>query len=232
MTSHNALSQGGFDSGRDLPVYPKSARGFTLVEMIMVMAVLAVVAGLVVINAAGVGENAERTVASASLCAVRDALCGCPGEPGYLGDMKSAPDFNPAYLRLHCLLSTNFTGYRPFDPQTARGWRGPYVRTAGAVRNTNAGRGGLFPAAGERRWTGDATFRDRGFYAADGAALYGTPGEAAVADPWGNPIVLQIPAAGLVRARLVSAGPDGTLNTRLDDAASERGDDLVLFLSP
>jgi prepilin-type N-terminal cleavage/methylation domain-containing protein len=209
-------------------------QGFTLIELVVVVAILAVVAGLVIMNVAGVNEHAEKTVAAASLHAVREALCGGPSGPGYLNDMKHEPDFDPAVLRIHDLLSTNFPGHRAFDPLTVRGWRGPYVRTEGAVRNTNADRGGLFPAADERRWSGDTTFQARGFYAADGGALYGSAGDLAVADPWGNPIVLQIPQTNLLYARVLSAGSDGVLDTPPDvpvPDADSRGDDLLLFLN-
>jgi hypothetical protein len=74
-------------------------------------------------------------------------------------------------------------------------------------------------------------------------------GDLAVADPWGNPVVIQIPPVSAFTgaaperkraryARVVSAGPDGFLTTppdrlggRLaDGTAPPRGDDLVQFL--
>jgi hypothetical protein len=155
-------------------------------------------------------------------------------------------------LRIHDLLvapTNNYPAFAAFDPQTSRGWRGPYLQSVQSVRNTNAARNGLFPAAGERRWEGDKTFQERGFHYDSSSSFYGIVGDLVVADPWGNPVVLQVPppevfvsssdAKRFRYARLVSAGPDGVLDTPRDRLAGmladgtcqARGDDLVLFLN-
>lgn len=118
------------------------------------------------------------------------------------------------------------------------------------MQNLNAARNGAFPAADERRAIDDASFLQRGFYLDAATSPYGQPGDLTVGDPWGNPIVIQVPAAAaflgaatpdkrLRYARLVSAGPDGVLTTptdRLGGLAADgtkavRGDDLVQFLN-
>lgn len=229
--------------------------GFTLVEVVLVVAILAIVSSLVVLNVTKVQDSAEITIATTSLHTLRDAICGTAASPGYLADMKCVPGFQCMNLRVHDLFNpSSYPAFSSYDPQTTRGWRGPYLQNTQPVRNTNAERGGLFPAADERRSAGDATFLARHFYYDAMHSYYGTTNEMAMADLWGNPIVVQVPLIGAFSlpasdmkrsryARLVSAGPDGILQTPLDGpdgrlagmrstgTSESRGDDLVLFLN-
>jgi prepilin-type N-terminal cleavage/methylation domain-containing protein len=172
-----------------------------------------------------------------------------------------------------------------WDNAAKRGWRGPYVRGRDTVKTTGAmtgkrpdappdeGKPGYvepahfprkdrFPGPDERLTAKGQTFYERGFYTRDdiapGSSPYGFAGEFALADPWGNPYVLQVPEmdafpvrmrptaeldrafAGLrwKYARWVSAGPDGVLDTPRDlcagrdaESVGRRGDDAVLFLN-
>ena len=211
--------------------------GFTLVELTLVVAILAIVASLVVQGVGGMRGDAEQTVAVASLQAVREAFCGTAGAPGLLSDMKYVPGFSNSTMRIGDLpeAPTNYSAFTNYDRLARRGWRGPYVQNVRLVENTNEALLGRFPAMVDRRCATDATFLERGFYAAD----YGTTNDPAMADPWGNPIVLQMPTNAPSDgecwryARLVSAGPDGILQTPGDDipVRTNRGDDLVLFLN-
>lgn len=222
--------------------------GFTLMEVLVVVVILAAVAALVVSNVDGVTDRADATANHATMTTLREALVGSAAGPGYLADMKHLPGFEIGELEPHDLL------FEPaeellFKPAANRGWRGPYLRNAQGVANTNKDRGGRFPASGERRFDGDATFLDRGFFTGPVSSLYGVTDQLTVADTWGNPIVIQVPpnaaftgptaAKRLQYARLVSAGPDGYLTTPLDrlagmlvdGTATVRGDDVVLFLN-
>ena len=280
--------------------------GFTLMELVIVVAIMSVIAVVAVSRTGRVGTAAKRIAAENDLKVLREAFID--EETGYLHDLRGIPGFSLGFLRLANLLiptnlyvrliegedSTRTPGIRiddgwaanrgcakpatffRWDADAERGWRGPYVKKSAAS----------FPARTDTRFTDDQTFGERGFYpivsqlslprdilnGREGCSVYGFPGEPALLDPWGNPYVLQIPPPQAfdgvttnlpeeVRfryARVVSAGPDGRLDTPCFDANGTnwwatswgerkrrlvrqaglidgndrvaRGDDLVLFL--
>ena len=285
--------------------------GFTLIEIVIVLFILALLAMLAVPRYDQTMEKTRRVAAQHDLNLLRDAFCGAEG--GYLADMETIPGFTPVNpladerrfeclnLRVHNLfcpsnlqnrtelqvwrenhLELPISSYT-YDEQAKRGWHGPYLQGGRTMETTGPAKGsrpppppmeegrprptrfprlGRFPGPDERRFDHDQTFFERGFYRINdvvpGSSDYGFIGEFALADPWGNPYVLQIPApeafpssmrptAPLDKAfarlrwryaRLVSAGPDGILSTPRDlcagrqgDSLSARGDDLVLFLN-
>lgn len=213
--------------------------------------ILAAVSAMVVSQMDGTRDDAERIAAQATLQSVHEALMGSPAGPGYVADMKFVPGFRSAKVSTHdLLLPSSYPQFESFDPVTRRGWRGPYLKNTRGVANMNPARNGTFPRADERRFTGDRTFLERRFFSDDTTSPYGETGKLAVADPWGNPIVLQFPdeseftdppsdAQLFQYARLISAGPDGEIQTPRDLLAgmeingpgSRRGDDLVVFLN-
>jgi hypothetical protein len=216
------------------------------VEAVVVLVILAALAGLVVPLVGTICQDAELTICRALLVTVREAICGTGGAPGFLSDMATVPGFVAADMGLQDLFEGS--SYPEYDLETRRGWRGPYLLPGRGVENSNAARQGRFPAALEVRFAGDETFLARGFFTDATTSPYGVPGDRALGDPWGNPVVLQVPpdpdgrvvpAERFRYARLVSAGPDGDLETPLDflagrladGTAPDRGDDLVLFLS-
>ena len=225
------------------------AHGFTMMELLVVIVIIAALAAMVVSQVDRSRESAELTVAQADLQAASEAVFGSAAGRGYLRDMKYVPGFRSVNLRIHDLFSpSSYPSYSVFDPAANRGWRGPYLRQPSGVANTDASRNGLFPASSDRRFASDPTFLERGFYASASASDYGLAGDLTVADPWGNPVVIQVPptiafsgatddAKRFHYVRLVSAGPDGVLSTPLDrlagkfpdGSAAARGDDLVLF---
>lgn len=185
-------------------------KGFTLVEICFVVAILALVAMIAARRFAGVRENARRTVAMHDMRAIRDAFIGDAEPDCFLDDMERIPGFSPAWLRMANLLTaTNLYAYAgtretdgaflSWDAEASRGWRGPYVRIDRA-----GGGSPLFPSPEDRRDADSPTFAECGFfpklshlsvpgdYIRDSAA-YGFAGEPALYDPWGSPYVLQIP---------------------------------------
>ncbi len=204
-------------------------RALTLFELLAVMGILLVLATLVVpVVGDRIGQTREE-VTRQSLTRLREVIAGTyhddldglprPGDPALSAGRANHPQL--AYLFLNP--ETHLDGDpltrdydTTFNPISRRGWRGPYLLANGG--------GFAYAVDGVRNFT----------------ALYGEPGDPAVLDGWGNPIVLQEPidpaATAYDRARharLVSAGPDGVLDTPADvllPSDAQRGDDLVLFL--
>ncbi len=220
-------------------------------ELLVVVVIIAALAALVVGMVDRSREDAELGVARASMKAIAEAIMGSAAGSGYLADMKPVPGFRAADMRVHDLFSaSSHPAHAGYDPVARRGWRGPYLRPGVGPANTESVRAGRFPADGDRRFSGDATFAGRGFSGAPPAVVYGLPGDVSLGDPWGNPYVIQTPpsaafampaddARRFSHSRVVSAGPDGILTTppdRLagmlaDGRAPARGDDLVLFMN-
>lgn len=210
------------------------SKGYTLLELLAVVVIIAAVAALAMPNLDRSTEDAELTLARANLAAVRDAIIGSAALPGLLADMRHVPGFRPVDMFPNLLLSPSRSPlpgeYPPFDVTIGKGWRGPYFKMFPQVQNTNPLHHGLFPAADDRRMAGDLTFAERGFFYDLTNSFYGVPLEhRALGDAWGNPIVLQVPpdeaftnptdAKRWRYARLVSAGPDGVLTTPRYDAS-------------
>ncbi|MDB6138497.1 MAG: uncharacterized protein JWO94_1569 [Verrucomicrobiaceae bacterium] len=225
--------------------------GFTLLELVVVVAILVVMASVLIVKVDKVRVGADDTVTRATLNTVREAIMGSAGGPGYLSDMKYVPGFDPIGIQLGDLIKA--PSYLPltaqvYDPIARRGWRGPYLDNVQPVSNLSDPRG-LFPSAGDQRFAGDPTFFERHFYSSSTSSFYGAAGDLTIADHWGNPLVIQIPPSGVVTpdtdaerlryARIVSAGADGRLDTPRDRLAgmqpdgtiNARGDDLVIFLN-
>lgn len=225
----------------------RSLCAFTLMELIVVIVILAAISAVVVSQVDGTRDDAERITAQATLQSVQEALMGSPAGPGYLADMKFVPGFVAVDVRPRDLLSpSRYPQFGSFDPVARRGWRGPYLRNTRGVANTNTARNGTFPASDEQRFMNDRTFLERNFFTDAATSPYGETGQLTVADPWGNPIVLQFPADTELTdaqrfhyARLVSAGADGEIQTPRDLLAGmeingpehRRGDDFVVFLN-
>lgn len=243
-------------AGRGLLAVRRRFGAFSLMELVVVIVIVAALAALVTSNVGTTTDEVEAVSARVTMQTIAEAFSGSSAGPGYVADMKHLPGFRHADVRIHDLLSSSsYPTADPFDPVSQRGWRGPYLRNAQGVRNTNAARNGAFPSGNERRTADDTTFFQRGFFTDPDSSPYGITGDLSVADPWGNPIALQIPPVAAFTnpttdakrfryARLVSAGADGVLTTplhhrlaglvKLADGKidiSARGDDLVLFLN-
>lgn len=170
----------------------------------MVAAILVVLAGLALGRLGGLDEHARRTATLATMAAVREAIVGAPGRPGYMQDTGRLPLSLGDLFRTPPHLPPSLA---QFDPISGRGWNGPYLDPSKAVR----AEGGIANPTKEPPLL--------------------------VLDGWRRPLVLQNPTPDGRFARLVSAGPDGAIDTSpiagpVDpNDPSEVGDDLVLFLT-
>lgn len=253
-----------------------SGGGFTLIELMCVIALVAAVAVLAVMRLGRFGQDARRIAAQHDMDAIRNAFIAQDG--GYISDMEGIPGFTLGTLRIsNLLVSTNLwsdggtrldegSKYKVFtswSEEASRGWRGPYVK--GDVRPFPPFEDmpGFYPDISGLALP--AVFKDL-----RRASIYGFTGEPTLFDPWGRPYVLQIPPPQaftnvttvtprerFTYARIVSAGPDGTISTpcfvpnytnetatswnassrslvreagRDEYGTGGRGDDLVLFI--
>ncbi len=196
----------------------------TLLELIVVLFVLVLLAGIVVPLVSGTRSQAEDTATRQTLANVRDAVIqywmDAPKRlPRREDDDTTGREPGPQVVFLFVnpatwdVVPAGYEAVSSFDPNYQVGWRGPYLSQA-------TGRYRLDSAAG---FTPD--------YGVAGA----DPDQAAL-DAWGNPVVLQNPTLGLPGVqdvRVVSAGPNGridinptTLSANLTDVND--GDDLYV----
>lgn len=204
MISTNGDSAVRLTAGPERPASPErhEAAGFTLVEMLVVVAILVAAAGVVLMASGGILSSAQAGATGSTLVALRDAVLGNTAGAGYLADVGGDP-LSVADLLRRRLAPTEVPA---FDPASRRGWRGPYVRSSGG------------------RYAVDSA---RGF-----SAAYGADGDPAVLDSWNSPVVLQIPSdpryTRLVSAgpdRILE-----TPSATSVPATSQCGDDVVLYL--
>jgi type II secretory pathway pseudopilin PulG len=135
------------------PSTPRRMRGVTLIELAVVLLVLIALAGLLMPSVQNASGSAQCVATDASLVAIRDAIMGTGGQPGFLSDMGSFPKHPDATststnpFNLHYLFSDWNANADPapnsclkngpdavdcvhlphFNPVTQRGWHGPYL---------------------------------------------------------------------------------------------------------
>lgn len=255
---HRVRSKRASLTARGFPAAHSNVGAFTLIELLVVIIVIAALAALVVSKMDGAAERAEDIAIRSQMRVVAEGFVGSAEGPGFLADMKYLPGFQSEkleHIQTGDLLSNARYPNSDFNPAVQRGWRGPYLRFTSGVQNTERVRNGAFPASDERRTEDDRTFLERAFYSNATTSPYGVEGNPAIADSWGNPIVVQVPppsafsnSTGIAKrfryARLVSAGADGELQTPLNHRLAGleplpngkvdttlRGDDFVLFLN-
>ena len=170
--------------------------GFTLVELLAVVAIVAILGVFVAGRFERVTGTARVTVAESDMKAIRDALMD--PDTGYVADMCGIPGFSVGYLRLaNLLVSTNLYGTVSAGGGRTRGMRVDDLSDSAALSygcargaaftswNDDSGRGwrgpylrtgsasvaAIFPGERDIRFDDDSTFGARGFYP-DVSGLY------------------------------------------------------------
>lgn len=196
---------------------PRTVRGpragFTLLEMIIVLGILVLLAGLIVAKTGGIVDQAPADATKASMSRLRDAVGAYYKDvgrmPATVGDLFSRP-----------------AGVSSWDAVAHVGWNGPYLQTATGTYRVDAAAGFMTV------WGADGAPA-----AIDG---WNRPIILQVPDGDGDWIATPPDANEFRHARLVSAGPDGIIQipatppvgagTYLLPNLSQCGDDLVLYV--
>jgi prepilin-type N-terminal cleavage/methylation domain-containing protein len=203
--------------------------GMTLIELTVVLIVLVAMAGVAVPYMTSTSNQALCDATDLSMQNLKKIIM----DRYYLDTLgyfpKNTKDMTANYNLEYLLVKPD--GWDAFDPETALGWRGPYVQN-GAILSINP----------------DASFQDANFVHNNISA-----NQSQVLDAWGRPIILQIPydthtsSYQYDYARLVSAGPtlskaaidtkiqydSSGINTSLRQSpdAGDRNNDRVLYLT-
>lgn len=185
--------------------------GLTLVELLIVLLVLIAVAAVIVPNVtdlrlgfSGDRKTPKEIATTQTLLQVRAAILGENGQKGLWTDLGGRDADLPQKI---AELFVSRAGWAAYDPDTRRGWRGPYLMDNGARYGVNDAYGSI----------------------SDPAVLDGWGRPIVIQFPT-SPVTE--PERSL-NVRLVSAGENGVIDTPDDQAMPTRTDckdDVVLFL--
>lgn len=222
------------------------ADGFTLLELLIVVAILAAVAGAIIFSQGNMRATASAGLTRAEMQAIEDALLRFKQDTGHFPSPANPADFSALYTQ---------GAESPWSVDSARGWRGPYLTRAGEglvdigdnLANTGAGDPSVIDSAArnEVRAVADPfvawPIRNGGYARCsesdtDDACLLDWRTRSG--DPrhprWGRPYLL-FDLDDKAKARLLSMGENGRYESGpcATDCAScaPSGDDIVLCLT-
>ncbi len=118
---------------QSLNYFPKlDQRGFTLVELVIVLVVLAIVAAVAIPKLGDVTENSKITTTKEEIRRLKVSIVGDPSvtaagkqvSRGYAGDVGALPSSLVD-------LAVKPSGVSAYNKFTRLGWNGPYIDTAG-----------------------------------------------------------------------------------------------------
>ncbi|HYV34904.1 MAG TPA: hypothetical protein VE988_04315 [Gemmataceae bacterium] len=185
-----------------MKAYGRKRAGLTLMELVVVIAILVAMAGIVVPLLSSSTRDAGSTTTVASMQGLKNAILAysldMKGVPVAFGSQSNTTGV-PQSLKDLLVQPAGYQGANvAYDPVTRRGWRGPYLSSMGGKFNYNAALGRVV----------DASFNDT-FNASPNGRQENDP---TPLDGWGFPIVLQWPETAATlevrsgQVRLVSGG--------------------------
>ena len=199
-------------------------RGFTLAEVVVVLGVILLLAGIAIPMVEGYIEDAQRTRAKSETKMLGAAVMNFYKDVGVYPARNTSGQDN----RLRVLgTGPSVPASNPFTNGSS--WSSWFLNASFGdtfdnhlLRNTPQGSSGAaYSTTGEARW--------RGPYLADTAPL----------DPWGRPYMVMVMsfwsshATNFKKAIILSAGPNGQIETpaNCSDTAEISGDDVGLVLA-
>lgn len=123
-----------FNSKIDFLPNSRLARGFTLLELLLVVALLALLASVALVAMDRTGTEARNDLARIEMNEIRKALRMFYRDVGHFPDALSgvvAEDLR-ASLLLSCDEASD-VGCTTWDPDAKRGWNGPYLSSEGVL---------------------------------------------------------------------------------------------------
>lgn len=197
----------------------RNERGFTLVEVIVVLSVVLLLTGIAVPMLSSYMEDGRRARAEAECKVIGSAVSSFYKDLGVWPARNSAGSNNQIYVLLtgNTMPTTNpwLAGHQwiTWGMSTARGDLANYHLTQNAPQNTT---GAAYTTTGNIRW--------RGPYSNGNTPL----------DPWGRPYVINVisghtyNATNYKRLWVISAGPNGQFDTNANATATTEiaGDDI------
>jgi prepilin-type N-terminal cleavage/methylation domain-containing protein len=222
--------------------------GFTLIELLVVISLVGLLAVGIVVALDGVGDDAQLQIARAEIAEVKKALQQFKRDVGRYPQQAHPADFTELILGLDALDNTQQLA--PWNPDTARGWRGPYLSSEGngyvTIGNNLQEDGSGSPTAGTaypdyRPGVADP-FADAPVVSGANTYLEWLPCadcEGKARTSWGRPYYA-FDLGDIKKARIISSGSDGTYKPKVlneDDVCAdifalqdEYDDDIILCL--
>jgi prepilin-type N-terminal cleavage/methylation domain-containing protein len=200
--------------------------GFTLLELMMVVAILAALAGSAVLSMEGTEEQAYGQIARSEMMEIRKALLRFRQDTGSFPTSTASPaDFSALYTRPESIPEWNI--------DTGRGWRGPYLSSHGEGW-VDIG-GSLQPDGSGSPISETVKLNIRAvadpFMAAPVGSylVWRATEDGKNHERWGRPYLL-FDLGDKDKARIVSMGPDGRYDGANGCAPAAGSDDLALYL--
>lgn len=106
----------------------KFLHGFSLLELLVVIGLLAILAGVALSAFDGVGEDAAQQLTQTEMVEIGKAIKKLKSDTGHMPEPAHPADFYDLFFDTP---DASHTGFTPWNKDTGRGWRGPYLSRQG-----------------------------------------------------------------------------------------------------